>query len=337
MHNKIIIFSIIILGVLACRKDKIPIDDDECEPFDLPESGIITFGYERFQYKAPYFNPNNSNEFIYHYRDNELNEFHLLKYNLQTQQKTFILESGKIWDQPKWSAKGWIAYTHHVGYVDHIYIVKDNGDSLIQFTQNMANLYPSWSSSGNELYWLHSQVLGVPYYFLKQNLNSSYTDTVLQDGDPNEGYSAYNETSRNNKIVSLTIINNKYHLATASLNEEPLSFTSIADMEQVFNYPSPTGLCWSADENYVYVSIYANGLYKVNVNTSNTELLIPYCHSKRYELISASADGKYLIGERVNSYLEKDANGNLTGTIMEKSSIYLIDLQTLEEIKINLD
>lgn len=338
MKIKIIILLIIISGVFACRKDKLtPPSDPECYSFEGPDDFFWTFGQERFQYKAPHFNPNSSNEFIYHYRDNEQNEFHLLKYNLQTQQKTFILESGKIWDQPKWSTKGWIAYTHHVGYVDHIYIVKDNGDSLMQFTENEANLYPAWGSSGNELYWVHTPIVGGPRYFLKQSLNDEHIDTLLSPLDSHSGSSLYNETSSSNNLLSLTRINNTPHLATASLNEDPLSFTSIADMEQMFSSLSLSGLCWSTDENYVYVSIYANGLYKVNVNTSNTELLIPYCHSKRYESISASADGKYLIGERVNSYMTTDEDNNPTGQTMEASSIYLINLQTLEETKIDLE
>lgn len=206
---------------------------------------------------------------------------------------------------------------------------------MIQFTENTANLYPAWSASGDELYWAHSPVLGVPYFFLRRSINNSDTDTILHDGDSNEGYTAYNEISSNNKIISLTIINNKYHLAKAVLDEEPLSFTNIANMEQVFNYPNPSGLCWSHDEKYVYVSIYERGLYRVDVNSLNTVLLMEYC-KKRYESLSASADGKYLIGERIDSYLETDEYDNITGTIMESSSIYLIDLQTMEETKIDL-
>lgn len=336
MKNRIIIYTFLLLGFLACNKDKVnPVDEEKCEPFDLPDPGITTFGYERFQYKAPHFNPNNSNEFIYHYRDNEQNKYHLLKYNLQTQQKTLIAVSGKIWDQPKWSSKGWIAYTHYNSYVDHIYILKDNGDSLIQFTENTANLYPAWSASGDELYWAHTPVIGGPRYFLKQLIDDEYIDTLLSPLDTYSGSSLYNEISTSNNLLSLTRINNNPYLAIASLNEESLSFTNIANMEQVFNYPNPSGLCWSHDEKYVYVSIYESGLYRVDVNSLNTVLLMEYC-KKRYESLSASADGKYLIGERTDSYLETDEYDNITGTIMESSSIYLIDLQTMEETKIDL-
>lgn len=102
---------------------------------------------------------------------------------------------------------------------------------------------------------------------------------------------------------------------------------------------STGGICWHPSELYFYVS-YLNGegtgLYRIDVNSLNSIQLIDYC-KKRYEAISVSSDGQYLIGERIDSYLEKDAEGNITGTIMERSSIYLIDLQTLEETKIDLE
>jgi len=342
MNNKIILYILIALGTMACRKDK-PIpsveESSECKPFekDLPPQTYFT--NERFQYKAPHFNPNNSNEFIYHFRDYELNKFYLLKYNLQTKEKTFIVESGKVFDQPKWSAKGKIAYTHHVSYVDHIHIVKENGDSLIQFTVDVSNMYPVWSSTGDELYWMYTPNLGVPYYFLKQPFNASVPDTLSKNGDAYNGYLRYNAVSQNNKLLSLVFINNEAHLATASPNEEPFSFSSITSMNQAFDHPSVSGLCWSSDEEYVYATVGGKkkGLYQLSVNNSNIELLIPFCDTKRYESISASSDGKYLIGERIDSYLQLDEQSNPTGAIIQNSSIYLIDLHTLEETKIELE
>ena len=62
-----------------------------------------------------------------------------------------------------------------------------------------------------------------------------------------------------------------------------------------------------------------------------------FCDSKRYTKISCSPDGTRLIGERIDSYLEKNSNGSPTGKIIENSNIYLIDLQTLKETKINLE
>ncbi|MEX1192400.1 MAG: hypothetical protein WEA99_10540 [Brumimicrobium sp.] len=341
MNNKIILYILIALGTMACRKDK-PVpsveESSECKSFskDLPPQTYFT--NERFQYKAPHFNPNNSNEFIYHFRDYEQNEFQLLKYNLLTKQKTLIVESGKIANQPKWSSDGLIAYTHHVGYVDHIYLVKDNGDSLTQLTDNVHNMFPVWSSTGDELYWAYTPNLGIPYYFLKQNLDNSYPDTILQDGDSYGGYATYNSISHSNKLLSLTLIGNKKHIAWTSLNETPITYSSIANMSQAFDYPSVSGLCWSSDEEYVYATVNGkeNGLYKIDINSSSKELLIPFCETKSYRSISASSDGNYLIGERIDRHLHLDDQSNPTGEIIENSSIYLIDLHTLEETKIDL-
>jgi hypothetical protein len=338
---KTIIYILITLLTMACHKDKpIPAFEEtsDCKGFSKNLPMTTYFTNDRVQYKAPHFNPNNSDEFVYHFRDYEQNKFQLVKYSIQTQQRTIIAESGEIYRQPKWSRNGWIAYTHRVNYVDHIYIVKENGDSLIQYTENVSNMYPAWSSMGSVLYWMHTPNLGVPYYFLKQKINTLTFDTLSKYGDAHNGYIRYNTISKSNHLLSLALINNNPHIAVASLDEEIFSFSSIANMNQVFDYPIVSGLCWSHDEEYVYATIgfQDNGLYKIGVNTSSCELLISFCDTKRYESISASSDGKYLVGERVDSYLQLDGESNPTGEIVENSSIYLINLQTLEETKIDL-
>jgi hypothetical protein len=331
---KIIIVTLITLGFITCKKDKTnPVEDDECPPFDLPDYQPITFGYERFQYKAPHFNPNNSNEFIYHYRDNEQNEYQLYKYNLQTHQKTLVAESGKIWGQPRWSSKGWIAYAHHISYVDYIFIVKDNGDSLSQITSSTSNLSPFWSEDGSQLFWTYSPDLGSYWYLLRKNMTSLVVDTVSNMG----GFHKIDVL--NNKLLQISNVESGgstfygYHL----LNSPPFTYDNFNVIKKS-EHGSTGGICWHPSKLHFYVTYIngeSSGLYRIDVNSLNTELLMKYCR-KRYESISASSDGKYLGGERIDSYLEKDENGNITGKIMESSSIYLIDLQTLEETKIEL-
>ncbi|MBW7868848.1 MAG: hypothetical protein H3C31_11030 [Brumimicrobium sp.] len=340
MNFRIIIFILIIVGFAACRKDKpYPslIDNKNCESFDivLPPQTYFTNG--RYQYKAPCFNPNNSNEFIFHYRDNEIHKFQLFKYNIQTKQKILIAESGKIYGQPKWSKKGWIAYTHTSGYVDHIYVVKENGDSLTQFTDNVANHSPAWDSSGDKLYWSYSPVLGIPYYFLSQNLNAPIPDTLSRSGDIYNGFLRHNTISSDNELLSLVHINNSDspYLAIASLNKNSLVFSNIINTNKVISYLTISGLCWSNNGEYIYATVpssgYSNGLYKIGVYNPSIELLMSFCDTKSYTSISASPDGKYIVGERI----EREAHSN--GEIVENSFIYLIDLHTLEEIKIDFE
>jgi len=338
MKPYILLIILISTGLLACRKDKAiayPVDNNlECSDFDWGGKTIALtwFSSERFQYQTPYFNPNNNNEFVYNYKDYELNEYKLMKYNIQTAVKTELASNVKIINQPKWSRKGWIAFDNVYGANYQMWIVKDNGDSLTQFTTNTSNLFPAWDATGDNLYWQHSPVLGIPYYLFKKGLYSSIVDTVMRDGDINEGYSAYNDISIDNKIISKVGIGNKTHIGYTDLNN--ISFTSLIDLEQS-NLIGLRGLIWSNNSQIAY--FLHGGLYKLNIASKKHTLLMDFCETKKYIKISCSSNGKKLIGERVDSYIKKDVNGNITGQIVGNSTIYLIDLETLEETKINLE
>ncbi len=124
-----------VLGMTSCLKDKVistPSGEGDCYSFGVLPS-LTYFSNERFQYQAPYFNPNNVNEFVYNYKDFELDEYKLMKYNIQTGEKTVLANNVKIISQPKWSRKGWIAFDNVFNQNYQIWIIKDNGDSLKQF------------------------------------------------------------------------------------------------------------------------------------------------------------------------------------------------------------
>jgi hypothetical protein len=330
-----------ILGLVSCRKDKTPPihlgEDSECYTFPmLLQSYFVS---ETFMFKQPCFNPNNQNEFVYHFQDYSQNSFQLVKYNISTKQKTVLYQSKnhKIWGQPKWSKKGWIAFTRTSGYVDHIFIVKENGDSLKQFTTSTANYYPAWDPTGEYLYWAHTPFLGSPHFFLRRSLNGLITDTILMNTGVNIGFSTFNEISMNNILFSKTFVNNKPCIGKTALVFPPHpELIKILSLDNP-NFSGLTGLTINNNTQDAYVTFYNIGLYKLNTNNCQLTLLIPFCHSKRYETISCSADGKFLIGERVDSRLALNSNGRPTGRIIEKSSIYLIDLITLKETKIELD
>ncbi|MBL1278940.1 MAG: hypothetical protein COA33_001610 [Fluviicola sp.] len=342
MNKRIGTYSLLIIllliGVIACRKDKLsPVSNNsECSEFDnLPP---LTYFYKKGdQYQTPYFNPNNANEFVYNFRNYELNESKLMIYNLQTGIKTELATNIKIISQPKWSRKGWIAFDNVFNQNYQMWFVKDNGDSLTQFTSSTYNLFPAWDVTGDTLYWQYSPVLGVPSFVFKQGLDSSIIDTIMKDGDINEGYAIYNDISIDNKLISKVVINNKFHIGYTNLNN--ISFLSLIDLEQK-NLLGLTGLTWSNNSQVVYFTVSGGvnqGLYRLNISTSNYTKLMSFCDSKRYTKISCSPDGTGLIGERIDSYLEKNSNGNPTGKIIENSNIYIIDLQTLKETKINLE
>lgn len=321
------IFLSMVLGMISCRKDKvIPSPSGDCQDFEIDQSflGATIYSEDGEQFKTPCFNPINGNEITFFFKDQASGEFALYKYNISNKQKIKITDA-VIYGQPKWSKKGWIAYTRispFSGYVDHIFIVKDNGDSLRQFTITKSNLYPAWSVDGNFLYWQYSPFLGYPYYLLKQGVNSNQTDTVFYD------YAGFNDISKDDILVSRispTPSQNIY-ISTTSLNnfnfenQIGIGFTSIE------------GLSWHPNGTDFFYSEYVNGgLKKFNINTKQFQTIFCHCDSKYYRSPSCSPDGMKLAVERVNQEMEYDNNGNFTGKILMKSKIVLIDLHTLSE------
>lgn len=341
ISKSLFLFFTITLFLLACSKEEsTPIEstrqikNNDCENF--PDFYSSSFSEGKFQYKAPYFNPNNPDEFVYFFKDNELGVFELMKYNIKTKEKVTITKVNNIiHGQPKWSVKGLITWTSAPSYVEHIFIIKDNGDSLTQVSSALSNLYPVWSSDGSSLYWQHSPVLGHPYYFLKQDLsNNEKPDTILRVGDLNSGYAAISDISINNQIICQTYIDNNNYIGVGDMNKSPLFLDGIINIIKEFNQDRPRGLCWSSDGRSIYFSML--NLYHFDIVSKKLDPIIDFCDSKRYSIISTSSNGKYLIGERIDSHLIFDLEGNATGEIEENSSIYLIDLESNIETKVNL-
>lgn len=323
---------------MACRKDKSlpPIIniDITCSNFEnLPPT--TWFSKEKEQYRTPYFNPNNSEEFIYNYINYELNEYKIIKYNLTSKVKTELTSNVNVISQPKWSKKGWIAFDNVFNYNYQISIIKDNGDSIKEITENKSNLFPVWDTTGIILYWQYDVVLAsYPSFFLKKNIYNSFTDTIIGNGVSEHAVVLKSDISSSNRLLAQTLINNKPHIGLSnSING---SFHPLIDLEDQ-GLIGLTSLTWGIDSQIAYFTIYGNGLYKLNTLTGNYTKLIQFCDSKRYEKISCSVDGEKMIAERVDSYLVKNYEGKPSGEIIEKSTIYLIDLETLEETKINLE
>lgn len=339
---------LIIAALAACRKDEpLPCIKESEKPCcdDFPDMWSSWIWESRFQYKAPYFNPNNSNEFVFYYKDWDLDKHQLVKYNLLTHQKTVLANNVKIISQPKWNSKGWIAFDNEVDF--QIWKLKENGDSLFQSTSSTFNFFPAWSSSGNKLYWQYTPVRGVPYYFLRQELNGATVDTLMRLGDAYDGYTAYNDVSVNDWLVSEMVFapSQNIHIGYADLTTSGIIFKSVVNSTQIHTQ-GISGMCWSHDGQSIYTSIVGStetlgpngmGLFNFNIATGAKKRILCFCDSKMYNHLSCSPDGKYLIAERVDLQLTYDPQGNLNLKIIRSSSISLIDLQTNIETQLNLE
>ena len=335
--NNFFIFAVILFTIIlcSCEKDKVTINGNCFEIGDM--ESISYYIQQGAQFKFPTYNPKNKNEIIFNYCDQTNNEINLVKYDIITGVKTILAQNVLLASKPSWGINGWIAFDN-ILQNHQIFIIKENGDSLKQFTTESSNLFPIWDANGENLYWQHSETLSHPYFFLKKGLNSSITDTVFRNSDSNFGLASYNTISNENILLTNTLINNEIHLAFSSLNS--INMTSVFNVWNKFNTDYIRGLTWSNNNELAYFSVFNgknnSGLFKVEVKSGKLTKLLDFCYGKKYTEITCSPDGTKLICERIDSYLEKNSNNESTGAIIEKSHLYIIDLITLQETKIDV-
>lgn len=187
----------------------------------------------------------------------------LVKYNLKTTQKTVLTNNMRFIEEPAWSSQGWIAFAHYPSY--QIYLLKDDGSGLTQFTEDATNLFPRWSSYGNYLHWGHAAVLAQNTKWLRKSSSNHSMDTVSYgSGDANSLQVSNTKISRINKILTAKLFNNVWYWAHTHLDESPFNFIPIIDVSKLPNeerFP-----CRSYESQKIYISHYFLGeIYCINV------------------------------------------------------------------------
>lgn len=324
MFRTIYFVVIFLFVVVGCKKEVMPVPPSEavieCENF--PFTPITWFSTTGIQFKKPSFNPVNSDEFVYFEENYILGTVHLVIYNHATKQKRILKENVQSTCLPKWSTAGWIAFTNQ----NHeLWVIKENGDSLQNLNAGNANLYPYWLSDGITLQCLVSPTLGDQNALLQYTIGSSEVAHV------EALYTLTNAVSPTNQFVA------EYYVGETGY----FGFTSIGKDGHGPVISKPTGvinilsMCWSHDSKYIYYLLNRRDIYRFEVATGETKVVKKLCNKDTYATIEASADGKYLIGEKIK-YSMNYVNGVATGQIFKNSYIYLIDPITMEEVKVEL-
>lgn len=312
--------------IFMCNKEKsLPPSDYYCGCSDFynNQSSVTIFFEKGNQFKSPFFNPNNSNEFIYNLVNYEKNEHKLIKYNTVSKTKT-VLVNNVITSQPKWNKKGWIVFDNVYQSNNQIWKIKENGDSLTSVYNNTSSFYPDWDSSGNSIVFLKTTDLGRPYYTLKNHIKSLQIDTFYNE------YMGFIDISNTNNILCKYYDNSKTYIGYTKF--DTLNFHPLVDI----SYSSISCIAWKNNNTEYLYSDYHKGIKQGDINKIGVELLIRNTICKVYTVISCSPDGKRVLVERIDKHFEKDSRGQKTNRIIEKSTISLINLSSLEETRIPL-
>jgi hypothetical protein len=336
-------FNILLLiglfGVLSCKKDKTPIPiDPECAPYDFSiDIGMPAYKVERITFSKPCFNPKNNQEFVYYYRNVELGLAQVYKYNMQTKQKTLLVDNFSVLGQMKWSSNGWIAMTHSFVYNNRkVFIVQDNGENLTQIPSSVpnANDSPFWNASEDRIYWIQNGIEPNPKLVsmsLDDVLNGISSNETIESDQP----SSYAAVNANNLVISPLFVNNARHFCKANLDDSNLVWQPFYSLETFPNW-GISSLCFGANNEDFYFSVENLGLYKLNISNQKLTLLITFCERKNYDEFSCSPDGKHLLCRKKTDYLETDETGSFTGFEIQKQVIVRINLKTMTEELIDL-
>lgn len=342
---RIIVTCLLMLGAFSCRKPFNPplVSHLVENPYDcfFPSADMeVSLGLgERYQYKWPSFNPNNPDEFVFFEEDldNLVNAHRISKFKISTGEKTVLLESVKIHSYMAWGKQGKIAFLPSGN--QGLWVMDENGENLSFVAQNVSSFSQFWSEDGLHIYWCISNSSNQNRYLLSRHLHESTIDTVMLFNDFSW------DSRRINPLwnaVNTTMHNNYLHFSQTTIDinnpDNAVVFMPFAKVYGNFGVFSP--FCWSNNGQSIFVQFgnpfsnaiqgFTNGIYRITLD-GNITLLTEICGSKYYESISCSPDGKFLIGERVDTSREHPHFKYVN------SHIVLIEIATGQETLIEIN
>ena len=278
----LIILSFVINS--SCKKEKIP--EDNCETIEklVAELGYPLYPLKKPVYNYPDFNPNNSDEIIFTYREASGPESKLIKYNIRTKEYEEIL-TGLIQSRVRWNKKDWILLSlqEEDSLRFDIWKMKSSGDSLTQLTFSGNCFTGEWNISGE--YFTYELGKLNPNLFVTSNTENLESDTF-----PNgiNGWGSWRHSSKfsyadlDGLLVGDFIENNLERVYTLEN-----TIASARGVEWINN----TEIVWTDRE----------GVYIFDIDTRSRKTIISTCNSKNYRLptYSQELDKLMLIRERL--------------------------------------
>lgn len=311
--NKIFFLLLVVCWCFfGCHKD------ETCEEI----KNLVDFqGNSLFQsvypaYGVPYFNPNNSEEIIFSYKENLGTVQKLVKYNLISKEYLTIFE-GNTGFRPKWSKKGWIIFQlwNELGNDGfNIWKIKENGDSLIQLTTSGLCFFPEWNKEGDN--FIYKLGYTYPNKFIIADQNGDVIDTALVGVDGNGSWQ--HDSLIVNGRPDGVYIGNPYSLY--------YDYDHIYNVE--YNLQSANGAEWINGHEIIWSHV--TGVYFTNISDNITLRILETCNAKYYQSPTYSSQLNKVIFQRVKRIITNGEKGDLY------SELYMMNLDGTDEEKIEI-
>lgn len=325
----IIIFFILCTAMISgCKKDTPKGSGNtpalECKDYVFEEETIIGPFYNTsgIQYTKPFFNPNNADEFVY--IKAEQNSRILVKHVVSTGQETVLCNSHIITSQPQWGKQGWIIFSV-LG--NTIWKIHEDGTGLAQISPSGEENYSPKFNANGDVFICSGSIISNRIIIRNllfdtvDSLKFNYDNFFLGNpcGNPIDFKNAYYRYSNHNSPT----FENGFCKIT---NNESLEVLNIIDT------PIEGGQLHATCKNdqHIYYVQFWNGLYRLDINTKQTEKIMDNCRSRYINTLSMSPDGNFLLYERVRGEQTTPGGTNID----EQSEIFMYNVMTGTETRI---
>ncbi|MCF8373572.1 MAG: hypothetical protein K9H64_18270 [Bacteroidales bacterium] len=322
LHKSASIAIFLIILMAGCLQHPANPDYCKCCPKceDFPSGNSTSISRSQFQYMQPCYNPNNSNEFVFHYRDYETNTFQLVKYNIKTNEKEILINDFYTIFQPKWGENNWILCTD---LNNSIWKIKSNGDSLSSVAYVGANYDPDWDCSNTHIIYTYSLNGANKHSVVLKDYKTNSVDTISRRSAPTLSIS-------NTNILAIDAWCN---ISLANLSDS-LVWTQITNVDCTENYDDGksriVSLFWHPNSKDIYYCRIFDGIYTINIDDLIEKRIKNACDTRHYLTVSVSPDGDKLLVERIHGYWADYK-------IYHDSKIYIMDIDGCNEKEVVID
>lgn len=307
---------VILLSNGSCTSDKSSIVvcnscdciEDSCTDYPLPPPPDFgyQFSFDTSYIKWVYGNPNNSDEFLYYQPYTPSGIPKTIKFNLALHEKKTIYE-GLLLFPPKWGKKDWILLNPD----DHVYKIKENGDSLTQLTFFEMDYSPEWNVDGTK--------------FITEHVKNGFGNSIIYDLDGNILDTVSNGIvggcwQQDSLIISPSAVDGSLDVTNVNIDSTyKLVNAEVGGILSCF---------WSIIDEKIYFTS-SSGIYVFDPNTKVVSCLRKNCSNDMYISLSAFNQEILLMNKEHQKYFD-------IGTLQVTSKVVQINTDGSNEKEIVL-